>query len=165
MHMFQGIRNTVSVKIAFVVISWLLGLLFGTVFLDRTSFLSLMSSVYFPRTSIVGFIISMSIPLFISYILLRCFDFYYLVPLIILKAFTFMCIYGAISITYGNAGWLVSGLLLFSDFSLIFLLIYQWLVWASGKRCSSAFTSFILLIIGCFDLFIVSPYAAVLLNY
>ena len=165
MPTLYGIRNTVTHRIISVVIAWLFGLILGACFLIRTSFTSLMCSVYFLRTSIVSLILSLSIPIFLSYILLRFFNYYYILPLVFVKGFVFCCIYGGVFLIYKNAGWLVSSMMLFSDFFLIIILMIHWFLAAIGKRCSLLFSFLFLLVIGCFDFFVVSPYLAMLLNY
>lgn len=165
----SSIRKTFPVKTVFVAFTWLLGLLAGAFLLNQTSFTSLMRSVLFLRMSIVGLFVSLAIPLLLSYILLRFLHFYFVLPFIFLKAFSFFSCYGGVMLTFGNAGWLVCGMILFSDFFLVVLLLLQWFDAATGKRHRPYvyFVVYFLIptIIGCYDYFVVSPYAAMLLNY
>lgn len=168
-YTIRCIRKTFSTKVFLVATFWLLGLVAGVCFINWTSFSSLMYSVHYPRISILGLIISLAIPFVISYILLRFLNFYFILPIIFIKAFSFIFGYGAIMIAYGNAGWLVSGMLLFSDFSVVVLLLFIWYSSATGQCCNprKRVILYILIptLIGCYDYFVVSPYVAMLLNY
>lgn len=169
LHKFLGIRKTLYTRSFLTTLTWISGLLAGVYLIYETSFASLMCSVLFSRISIIGLFVSLVLPLLLSYILLRCFHFYCILPIVFLKAFSFMCCYGSIMIAFGNAGWLVAGMLLFSDCFLVVLLLLLWLRVASGRSCSPRFftMSYILvsLVIGCFDYLVVSPFASILLNY
>ena len=169
LFIISGIRKTLHTKAIFVASSWLFGLLASAYFVHQTTFASLMCSVLFLRISIFGLLTSLAIPLFLTYILLRFFSFYYVLPLVFLKAFSFMCCYFGITSAFGNAGWLVSGMVLFSDFFLVTLLLLQWFNAATGKMYSPekylVVYCILPIIVVCFDYLVVSPYAAMLLNY
>lgn len=171
MRMFRaisGIRNTFTSRSMFIAVTWISGLLAGTYFLDQTPFSSLMCSSLFDRISIMGLSLSLALPLFLSFILLRFLHFYCILPVVFLKAFSFVCCYGSFMIAYGNAGWLISGMMLFSDFFIVFLLLLQWFNAAMGKTYNNGPRFLVYFIaptvIGCFDFFVVSPFAAMLLN-
>ena len=167
-HKLSGIRKTFCFGPFVLAITWILGLLASVYLLFKTSFTSLMCSVLFTRISIIGLFVSLVLPLLLSYILLRCLHFYCILPFVFFKAFSFMCSYGSVMIAFGNAGWLVSGMLLFSDSFLVVLLLQLWLHTASGQLYSPLIfaRSYVLalLVIGCFDYFAVSPYVSILLN-
>ncbi len=169
LQMISGIRKTLPVRTISVAVVWILGLLVGVLFVRQAAFASLMCSVLFLRISIVGLVVSLAIPLALTYILLRFFYFYSILPLIFLKAFSFACCYSGIMIAFGNAGWLVSGMVLFSDFFLVVLLLLQWFNAAAGKRYGPHryFIVYCLvpIIVVCFDYLVVSPYVEMLLNY
>lgn len=169
LHTISGIRKTLSLKVVLIAVLWLLGLLAGAYFLGQTSLASLMCSVLFLRISIFGLFLSLALPLILSYILYRFFHFYFILPIVFLKAFSFICCYGSLMIVYRNAGWLVSGMILFSDFSFVVLLLLYWYNAATGRSYSAriAFAVYFLIpiVVGCIDYYIVSPYAAMLLNY
>ena len=164
----SGIRNTFSFYTVLVALVWLSGLLFGAYILSQTSFVSLMYSALFLRVSIVGLCLSLMIPL-LSHILLRHLKVYFILPFVFLKAVTFICCYGSLLIIFRDAGWLISGMIMFSDFFLVVLLLFQWFNAAVGKNFSCRFNVivyiFIPIVVGCFDYFFVSPFAARLLNY
>ena len=127
-----------------------------------------MNSVLFARVSIIGFLISLAFPILLSYILMRCFNSYWILPIVFLKALIFMCCFGSIVIIYRNAGWLASGMLLFSDFFLVVLLLYFWFRALSEKGFVAVSTILLYVLasflIGCFDYFFVSPYVTMLFN-
>lgn len=168
LHKISGIRKTLRFRLFALATTWILGLLTSVYLLFKTSFASLMYSVASDRVSIIGLLVSLVFPILFSYILLRCFHFYYILPIVFVKAFTFMCCYGWIMIAYRNAGWLICGLLLFSDGFLVVFLLQLWLHSASGQLYSSRLfaRSYILalLVIGCIDYFAVSPYVSMLLK-
>mgnify|MGYP003312379272 CR=1 FL=1 len=165
----SGIRNTFSFLAVLVAVVWLSGLFSGAYILCRTAFVSLLYSSSFLRTSIVGLGLSMIVPLLLSHIVLKHLKVYFILPVVFLKALTFICCYGSLSIIFRNAGWLISGMIMFTDFFLIVLLLFQWFNAATGKTYSCRFNVivyvFIPIAVGCFDYFFVSPYAAMLLNY
>lgn len=168
MREYTGIRNILPVAVLLVVFVWLLGLGTGICFLNATSFASLMCSVFLNRISIVGLLSSLVIPILFSYILTRCCNLYFILPIVFLKAFTFMCCFGSVIFAFNNAGWLITGMLLFSDFFLVISLLFVWVRFALGKRYPPVglivLHIAILLTIGCFDYFAVSPFAMTLLN-
>lgn len=169
LHVISGIRKTLSFKVISIAIAWIAGLFAGCFLLTQTPFASLMCSVLFLRISIFGLFISLAFPLLLSYILLRFFRFSCILPFAFVKAFSFICSFGGIMIAFGNAGWLVSWMILFSDFFLVVILLFQWFSAATGKRYKTYLCivvyCLIPILIGCFDYFVVSPYAAMLLNY
>jgi len=169
LHSIVSIRNTFSVKAALLAVFWLSGLLAGALLLSQTSISSLMCSGYYPRISIISLILALVIPFLISYILLRFLPFYFIFLFAFLKAFSFIYCYGAFMIHYGDAGWLISGMVLFSDFFLVVSLLMQWYNFATGKKCdlqSSMLVHFLsLTLIGLFDYIVVSPFLAMLLHY
>lgn len=164
-----SIRNSFSVRAARLTVFWLLGLLTGAFVLSQTSIASLMCSVSFPRISIIGLFAAQVIPFLISYVLLRFLPFNFILLFAFFKAFSFICCYGAFMIHYGDAGWLISGMVLFSDFFLVVLLLFDWFNFAAGEkywlRSGSFFHILFLTLIGLFDYIVVSPFSAMLLHY
>ena len=72
-------------------------------------------------------------------------------------------------IAFGNAGWLVSGMLMFSDFIVVFLLLTLWYNFALEKKHSTGFYIIVYIVIpvafGCFDYYVLSPFVSILLKY
>ena len=70
---------------------------------------------------------------------------------------------------FGNAGWLVSGIIFISDFVLVFLLLVQWFNNAVGIKYnigkSLILNVFLPILIVCYDYYVVSPFVAMLLHY
>lgn len=167
--MFIGIRNTLYVRFYLVILTWMLGLLSGFYFVRVTSLASLVYSFFNMRISILGLLILLVFPLLLSYIISTINHFRFILPIIFLKAFSFMYCYGCISFAYGSAGWLVAGMVLLSDGFLVICLIQFWFHLAFNQVYSLRrfLASYVvpLLLIGCFDYYVVSPYVRILLNY
>lgn len=162
---FFGRRNT---KITLIFIFWLAGLLSALLILRRTS-LPLMYPLRVERISIVGMIVSLILPFILSYILLNKGYFYLVLPIIFLKALGYMFCFCCISNNFGAAGWLVRLLLLFSDTIAVLLLLHSCYQYVTGNR-NSLFRYFqiailVLIICGCLDYYIISPFIMMLINY
>ena len=104
LNVASGIRKTFNIQSIFISFAWLSGLLTGLLVLCETAFSSLMYSVIFSRMSIVSSLILLVIPMLLSYILLRHFHLYCVLPLVFLKAVSFICCYGSFLIVFKNAG-------------------------------------------------------------
>ena len=169
LHTFFGIRNTLRIKVLSIAVAWTCGLLLGAYFIRQTALFSVMCSARFCRISIVGLLLSLALPILLSCILLRFLRFHFILPLVMLKACSFFSSYAGLMIAYGNAGWLVSSMLLFSDFFLVVILLLLWFNAAVGKRFKPFFCFIVYgvlpMVVGCFDYFVVSPYVAMLLDY
>ena len=167
--MQAGKRNTFPVNLILLASAWIFGLLAGVFLVNQTSAIFPMCSVVFLRISVVGLITSMAMPLLISYILLRLFRFCYILPLVFIKALTFIVCYYSVTVAFGNAGWLIRGMIFFSDSTVVCILILQWFHAAVGEEYSVSANVILYIIapiiVGCFDYFVVSPYLAMLLNY
>ena len=152
-----------------VALAWILGLLSGAYILERSSFVSVLCSAHFPKASIAYCILSLIFPLLLSYILSNYSHFYCLLSVVFLKALSFMCCYGGLMLIFGNAGWLVSGIIFISDFVLVFMLLVQWFNNAVGIKYnigkSLILNVFLPILIGCYDYYVVSPFVAMLLHY
>lgn len=100
------------------------------------------------------------------FLLYRYFGKFKVLPIVLLKAFLLSICGIAISHVYGSAGWLVSGLLLFSDFGICFvLLLFSFRILRSKKvlqmrDCSAYFGIALVMIL--FDHFVVSPFLRML---
>lgn len=164
----MDLRNSVVLRICLIVISWILGSLSALLFI-KLSFISLMYPVFVERVSIVGMIASLILPIFLSYILLCRGYFYTILPVIFLKAFGYMYCYFCITYSFGSAGWLVRAFLLFSDTVAIILLLHFVYRFAAGDNTEllRSFRSamIVLMLAGCLDYYIISPYIMMLINY
>lgn len=93
---------------------------------------------------------------------------YLLFPLSFLKSLLYSLSLTATCINYSFAGWLVSGLLLFTDSAAFFLLHWYWARYINGfhkTAISDLLCIFLLaLMIGIADLLLVSPYLTALMT-
>jgi hypothetical protein len=90
---------------------------------DVTAFFQ---SVKFSRTSFLTLVIIIYLPIVLSYIIQKHFGFYFLIPLVIAKAFSYGFCFLGIAFTYADSGWLVRLLLLFSDTAGVLCLLLMW---------------------------------------
>lgn len=164
-----GIRNTYLRKVTALTITWILGLLAGVFCLNQSPTYLLIDSSYLWELSGIGLTVSLAFPILLSFILLKLICFYAVLPLVFVKAFSFMFCFGNVFIAFGDAGWLVSRLIFFSDCILVLLLLVHWFCSAIGERWNrtQCFTAYIIVpvLIGCFDYFVITPFWVTLVNY
>lgn len=165
---FRSLRNSFLSMRVLAASVWILGLFSGAYILDHISF-SMMRPIIVERVSIVCLLFSLSFPFVLSFILLRYFHFWSILPLIFIKAVSFMCCLGGISLAFGDAGWLIRGLVLFADSIGVVFLIFSWYEALDGKRYRwKRFAGTylpVLGIIGFVDYFVLSEYVVILLNH
>ena len=120
---------------------WMAGLLFGCIIAltGNSVFLAWMRSAVFQPVSIVGLLVSVFLPLLLTYI-----SFVIKKPIILLivcflKAAAFAFCGTLIHQCYGNASWLVGYLYLFSD---SFFAIFLFALWYRRLDCSRTTGSF-----------------------
>lgn len=164
----SGLRKTMTYRLYLIILFWFFGLLSALLVLKLTPY-SLMYPLFIERVSIVGMIVSLTFPFIFSYILLNRGYFYLVLPIILLKAFGYMFCFCCYSKIFGTSGWLVRSLLLFSDSIAVFLLLYYCYRYATGNRKGSfqyfRFSILALILSGCLDYYIVSPFIMMLINY
>lgn len=116
-------------------LSWSLGLFAGVFFGIQAgpSVLSLMRAASVSRVSIVGLLICNVLPFLISAFAVSLQRSLLLPVIAFLKAFSFGFCAMAIVRAFGTAGWLVGGLLLFSDCLSLPALCWFWLRQADGR--------------------------------
>lgn len=147
---------------------WIGGLILGTYLLQFSSIVSLMRMVFFDRSSIVILLLTCCLPFLISFILHKLLGFYAILPFVFLKACAFICTVGGITLAYNDGGWLVSFLLLFSDWVLIVPLLWFWSRGAAtlcADRRALTICLIVAVIVGCFDYFIVSPFVRMIFEF
>jgi len=158
---FQFDRPTVDAIIFCV--ACFLGFVFGAVYISQYSYSSLMRLPEYPQMSIVTGVVISALPFLVFYICLRYSAVFMIPPIAFLRAFVFMYCYGGLSLAYGDAGWLVRYLLLFSDYFTVPLLI-----WYTVKRLrqnrskKDPYIRICLLsivVVRCIDSFVISPFA------
>lgn len=158
-------------RMAILAFFWIVGLLCGVFFASAVKdfVFPQMRSFAYVRVSIAGLVAVLAFPLAISAVAVYLNVPVFLFPICFFKAFSFGCCLYSISVAFGDAGWLVRLLLLFSDSCMIVPLLWFWCRHQTGKRASikrdlAVCTSFAALI-GVTDYYLVSPYLVELMNY
>lgn len=153
-----------------LILIWFLGFFAGIWIAAQTSTTtsSLMRSVVNDRSSIVGLLTVLTVPFLVSAVLFKL-----SLPLlglfiVFIKSLLFSCCSYGLVLAFGDAGWLVRWLLLFSDSSVIVLLLWFWIRNIAGQgsnfKTDLLFCILITVLIGCVDYYIISPFVAVLLS-
>lgn len=151
--------------------TWVAGLLAGlyTVSIVPTSYFSLMRSILYDRMSIVVLVLTLIFPFLFSYVAYRLSMPFLIFPIAFLKAFTFAYSAFGVVMAYGDAGWMMRWLLLFSDSFIVVLLLWFWFRNASANRITlnKALLVCVLLasFICLFDYSVILPLSASLVNY
>lgn len=149
---------------------WLSGLYAGYAFFSHisASSITLMLSVAENRMSIVGLLLSRILPFVIFAISLRYSKLFFVFTVIFLKAFSFSWCACSLTVAFGDAGWLVRWLLLFSDSCSVVLLL--WFLFRNTVNSGTSLRTDLSLCItasvaiGCVDFCFVSPFAEMLIN-
>lgn len=150
---------------------WTIGLVCGLYFISSSGdyVTGLFACVSGSRQSVLGLLAVICVPLIISAI-----SIYLPIPALVyvyavIKAFSFGCCLCGIAITFGQSGWLVRLLLLFSDTCLVVMMLWLWCRMLYNNRFSVRkdllFCIAASAVIGMIDYFLVSPYLAMLMNY
>lgn len=169
---FAGyISNTAVIRKLFLAIFWILGLLTGSFFAFKapSAYTSLLRMITTERVSIIGLGLILFFPLIISAIVVHFSVPLLLLPLAFFKAFFFSFFSYGFVLAFGNAGWLVRWLFVFSDSCMIIPLLWLWFRNISGNRGTlkndlvlcSVFAAFF----GCIDYFTISPFTLMLFNH
>ena len=158
-----------SKKILFGII-WILGLLLGRYIslLISPEIQPIIYDVTTADTSFIGLIFSFLFALLVSAFLL-CRRLPLLVlPIIFLKAVFFSYCSSAITLSLGNAGWLLSRLYMLSDGFAVIVLLWFWLRCITGEATAVKKYSILSIVAMClicyFDYSFVSPFAMMLFN-
>ena len=153
----------------FLALSWHFGLLCGVLITDKCDpdLLSLMRSAVLSRVSIVGLLAVTFLPFLLSAFAVIFSSPWLMIPISFLKAFSFGYCASAVSTSFGSAGWLVRWLLLFSACCSVPVLYWFWLRHISGSQKSLwmdlVLCAVIVLLIGCLDYRVISPFLVKLL--
>lgn len=156
---------------AFLAFAWILGLITGSFFSvsASNSFLSAMLSAASGRLSISGLLSAMLLPLLFSAFAVYISKEWLLIPIAFLKAFSFAYLGVGVMMAYGQAGWLIRCLLMFTDSLIMPLLWWFWLNALTLPRGQmlgiSALAGGVLVFIGSFDYFVISPFLANLISF
>lgn len=161
-------RKTEILQYLFIALSWILGLL-SSFLVFRKHIITLMCPLIIDRVSIVGMIVALIFPIFLLYILLSRCNIYFILPVIYFKAFLYMCCCLSITLAFGDAGWLVRILMLFSDSVSVLLLLFLSFSFIKGKsgvlERYFGFSVLLLFVVGCMDYYFISPFTMMLLKY
>ena len=149
---------------------WSVGLVAGR-YLSQKAFLvfpTVFRSACSESTSLIGLIAVVFIPLFTSLLVCRYISVMLIFPIVFLKAVGFgFCSY-AICLSFGDAGWLVRYLLMFTDCVSIPLLLWFWVrrLLMRNNAIMQDFTLalFLLILTAYIDHLYVSPFLALLIN-
>lgn len=147
------------------------GLLLGAVLATQAeeSFISWMRTVQVQRVSIVSLLGAAFLPFLISAYAVLISQVWLLFPVCFLKAFSFGFCVAGVSYVFGSAGWLVCGLLLFTDLCTMPMLLFFWLRHIDGAHrpqlAESALTASLLFLAGSLDHCLITPFLAEIINF
>lgn len=158
-------------SVAFLAFPWISGLVTGVVtsYFAGNSFFSLMRSVISSPVSIVGLLSAMLLPLLFSAFAVYISSPWLLIPTVFLKGFFYAYLCFGILLCFGDAGWLIRLLLIFSD---TLMLPVFWMYWIRGLRggrsdllirTAPAFST--ALLIGSIDFSVISPFLGEILSF
>lgn len=120
----------------YLAFSWISGLICGSVVSVSagTSLSSLMRGALYASVSIVGVLCVSVLPILFSAYAVFLSNFALLLPVCFTKAFLFSFVSLGISRAFASAGWLMRGLLLYSDWTSLPILYWFWLRSLSSDR-------------------------------
>ena len=150
-------------------VAWLVGLVVGAFVATCASAThkSWARLIADSRVSIWSLLASLSVPFLLSAILFEFSLFGLVVPLIFGKAFSFSWCVCALLVGFADAGWLLSRLLVFSDFVVSVLLIwfcFRGLDQNAHRRRTDLLLCIVLsFAVGCIDFCVISPFGISLL--
>lgn len=155
----------------FLCIAWLAGLFFGIILANGCSdtVILMIRSAGKSGTSMVNMFALLLFPLFVSAFFIWLSKPFLVILLVSVKAFLFGFSAMSVTFAFGDAGWLTRWLLLFSDSCSSVVLFWFWIrnVFGEKRIFKRDFVCCVALIIalGCFDYYIVSPFSVTLFNY
>lgn len=163
-HLFLRRRNQLITIKLLVLFSWLSGLLAGICISTNLSdlLIPLISLLPESRCSFINKIIAHAIPFVISILIIQKTAYYFLYPVIFLKALSFGLFSNSLFFSFGDAGWLVLILFSFSDFFSIVTLLLFWYRTIGGHKDrilrNGIFALVLIFIIVCFEQIFITPY-------
>lgn len=126
------------------------------------SLVSWMRTVQLQRVSIVSLLVVALLPFLISAAAVLIAQVRLFYPVCFLKAFSFGFCAGGVYLVFGSAGWLVCGLLLFTDLCSMPLLYLFWQRYIDGSRrlalTDAVLPASLLFLIGSLDHCIITPF-------
>jgi hypothetical protein len=115
---------------------WIFGLLAGlcSISVSPASVFYVMYSPLNNALTLTGLLLTQTFPLIISCIIYRSEKLFLILPVVFLKAFSFLyCTLGVV-IAYADAGWMMRYLILFSDSCVVVLLLWFWIRNFTGRE-------------------------------
>lgn len=163
------LRKSCISRAAFLAFLWTLSLICGgCVAANDPSVVVLMRLAPLCQVSIVGLVYVIFLPFLISFISIHRGQTIWIYILLGIKGFLNGYCLSGISLVYGDAGWLMCGLLLFSGFAVNVYLLNLGFGKPIGKHMlfhiDHAIALFVALMIGIVDYFIISPFLMRLLR-
>lgn len=165
----QSVVSTCKARSFLLAFFWCLSFSVGILFVqfNRDITVSLMCTAPLCRVSIFGLVVTLLFPLVITAVAVYFSIPFLIFALIILKGVSFgYCLFGSF-LAFGSAGWLIFGLLTFSQTLMIIPLLWLWLSGLSTGStkmfkhiCGWLFVAVILCIT---DYLIISPFLALLM--
>ena len=146
-----------------LLIFWFAGLILGIAYTYRAQpFASLMRSAVSGSVSIVGLGAVLFLPYLLTVSTVCFFRSIYLIPVAFCKAFAYGVCAACVEVAFGEAGWLIRLLLLFSDTASLPVLLWLWLRCLDNNRIArkQAFlkSAGALAIIGVVDYMVIAPF-------
>ena len=122
--------------IIFLSFSWVFGLASGLLysFCLYPRYDPLVMSALFADVTIVDIMLISVIPIVLSVLCVHCSFPVLLIPLAFFKAFSFSISSFRLLWAFGNAGWLLRFLLMFSDCALVVVLLWLWIRHINGSK-------------------------------
>ncbi len=161
---FQN-RKLSTIILAFC---WFAGLLTGCFFADHAGniHVSLMRRAVSSSVTIAGLVVVL-LPFLFSALAVCLSKTWLFLPICFLKSFQFAYLGGLVNISFGNAGWLIRLLLLFTDGWVIPVLLWIWFRWigAGGRQAvrQIAVCAVFCAVVWSIDYFVVSPFLGMLI--
>lgn len=157
-------------RVVLLLLAWTCGFLSGLHIAAATfdTYASLMRAAADSRVSIVGLFAALTFPLILSTISVQLSAPLLFLPLSFAKAFGFAyCAYSAMY-AFGDAGWLITFFLLFSDFGLSMILLWLWIrnISSTGHsfRKDALLCACIAILLGSIDCLYISPFLRALFH-
>lgn len=125
---YRNLRNSNLMHTVILLACWCVFLISGTYIATQVQCLntSLMHAVFNSRMSIVLFACVSLLPFLCSAVAFRLGRFFLLIPVVCIKAFLFGFSCCLINLLFGDAGWLMRWLLVFTDSFLVIPLLCYW---------------------------------------
>jgi hypothetical protein len=166
LHVFNKLRS----PIFFICVFWISGLVTGLYAASNApaSVFPLVRSLLYHRTSIISLTLVIFFPIFVSCIAYWLDKSYCIFPIAFLKAFSYAYCTFNVVLAYGDAGWMMRWIILFSDSCFVVLLLWFWIRNFSKGSVSFKFNLLVCCVLSTiiclFDYFAIIPISVHLVN-